>query len=173
VAQIVFLFERKASYGLLVLGLFRLCCSHPAQKGSSRRSRNPAANRVTETHLGPLLMDSSPSPSPAPSRAASDASLRWGILRRSLLARSSSSHASGYIWLLSLRPPPNNYFARFVSCSTRFRLISRHQPIQRNEKTPSPGGPAESIYLCFFPHSSHRHMIPLPRMRSSSTRVNE
>ncbi|KAK3151022.1 hypothetical protein QOZ80_3AG0240690 [Eleusine coracana subsp. coracana] len=40
-------------------------------------------------------MDPSPSPSPAPaaSRGASDASLRWGILRRALLSRSSSSSA--------------------------------------------------------------------------------
>ncbi|KAL6649577.1 hypothetical protein ACP70R_013801 [Stipagrostis hirtigluma subsp. patula] len=41
-------------------------------------------------------MDSSPSPSPAParSRGSSNASLRWGILRRALLDRSSSSRAS-------------------------------------------------------------------------------
>ncbi|GJN30870.1 hypothetical protein PR202_gb19211 [Eleusine coracana subsp. coracana] len=40
-------------------------------------------------------MDPSPSPSPAPaaSRGASDANLRWGILRRALLTRSSSYSA--------------------------------------------------------------------------------
>lgn len=91
------------------------------------RGRNGITREIT--HLG-LPMDSASPPSPPPAQAsaaeasgASNASLRWRILRRALLARSAStSRAPGPRRFLPLLLSLIASAATFVSAS--FRLAS-------------------------------------------------
>jgi hypothetical protein len=82
-------------------------------------------------------MDSySPSPSPAPSgpRGASNATQRWSILRRALLARSSSARALGSADSFPCLPHAN-ICVRFVLSFIRIRFIFVRRAIQEDEKT--------------------------------------
>ncbi|XP_066383186.1 calmodulin-lysine N-methyltransferase-like isoform X2 [Miscanthus floridulus] len=81
-------------------------------------------------------MDSPPSPSPAPSgsRGASKATQRWSILRRALLARSSSARALEGISSDHQIKDGTNNISRKASCG--FNLIECHSlPISQLAKS--------------------------------------